>query len=154
MPRIDQNQVPARTGTDYPAPFAEQINQRVKQALGQAGGLIDIGVNLTRLPPGAWSSLRHWHTHEEEFVYVLSGELSLISDAGEQILRAGDSAAFPKNTPDGHHFINRGQTTAAYLEVGTRCDEDVCSYPDVDLHWDEAHGYTHKDGTPYLSSSR
>lgn len=150
MPRIDVSTVPERKGSGYPAPFAPCASARVKQALGNAGGLTDFGVNLTRLPPGAWSSQRHWHTHEDEFVYVLSGELVLVTDAGEQILRANDCAAFPKNIPDGHHLINRGAETAVYLEIGTRCVDDTCSYPDIDLHCDAQAGFTHKDGTPYI----
>ncbi len=148
MPRIDPNQVSPRTGSNYPQPYAQPAAGRTKQALGQAGGLTDFGANLTQLPPGAWSSQRHWHSQEDEFVYLLSGELTLITDAGEQTLRAGDCAAFPKNTPDGHHFINRSAEVAVYLEVGTRSDADVCTYPDIDLCADER-GYTHKDGTPY-----
>ena len=105
MPRIDIDSVPERTGSGYPAPFAQLAGARIKQALGNTGGLADFGVNLTRLPPGAWSSQRHWHTHEDEFVYVLSGELTLITDAGEQTLRANDCAAFPKAVADGHHLV-------------------------------------------------
>jgi len=148
MPRIDPNQLNPRTGSNYPQPYARQPAGRSKLALGQAGGLTDFGVNLSRLPPGAWSSQRHWHSHEDEFVYLLSGELTLITDAGEQLLHPGDCAAFSKNVPDGHHLINRGTETAVYLEIGSRVDADVCSYPDIDLRADE-NGYTHKDGTPY-----
>lgn len=149
MPSIDPNQVSPRTGSSYPEPFAQQAAGRSKQALGQAGGLTDFGVNLSRLPPGTWSSQRHWHSHEDEFVYLLSGELILITDDGEQILHAGDCAAFPKNVPNGHHLINRSAEVAVYLEIGTRSEGDVCSYPDIDLRADE-NGYAHRDGTPYL----
>lgn len=147
MPKIDIAAIAERTGSGYPAPFDQLVSTRVKQALGEAAGLTDFGVNLTRLPPGAWSSQRHWHSHEDEFVYVLAGELTLCTDAGEQLLRAGDAAAFPKNQANGHHLINRGQETGVYLEIGSRHAADVCTYPDVDLH--SAGGYTHKDGTPY-----
>jgi uncharacterized cupin superfamily protein len=149
MPRIDLTRVPERRGSGYPAPFAQAAQGRIKQALGDAGGLSDFGVNLTRLPPGGWSSQRHWHTGEDEFVYVLSGELVLVTDAGEQPLRAGECAAFPKNLADGHHLINRGSETAVYLEIGTRSAEDACHYPDIDLYVDGRRGFTHKDGTPY-----
>lgn len=150
MPRIDPTSVPARHGSNYPAPFAEKAGLRVKQALGNAGGLTDFGVNLTQLPAGAWSSQRHWHSSEDEFVYVLSGELCLITDAGEQTLRAHDCAAFPKNRADAHHLINRGEQMAVYLEIGSRSNDDHCHYPDVDLDWDSAIGvYTRKDGSPY-----
>lgn len=154
MPKIDLTTIPERTGSDYPAPFAEEVGARSRFALGLAGGLSDFGVNLTHLPPGRWSSQRHWHRDEEEFVYVLSGELSLITDAGEQVLRAGECAAFPKNVPDGHHLINRGVETAVFLEVGTRRADDVCTYPDIDLRFDGASDrYTHKDGSPYLDTN-
>ncbi len=149
MPKIDPASVPRREGSGYPAPFAKLARDRVKQALGDAGGLSDFGVNLTRLPPGGWSSQRHWHSREDEFVYLLEGELVLVTDAGEQTLRAGDCAAFPKGVADGHCLINRSSTLAIYLEVGTRSSGDTCHYPDIDLHWDG--GFTHKDGTPYPS---
>jgi uncharacterized cupin superfamily protein len=152
MPKIDVTTVPVRKGSGYPAPFAAAAGARIKQALGNAGGLTDFGVNLTQLPPGAWSSQRHWHSSEDEFVYMLSGELVLITNAGEQALRANDCAAFPKNVPDGHHLINRGNEMAVYLEIGTRHADDSCSYPDIDLHVDGDAGYTHKDGTPYTES--
>lgn len=150
MPKIDLDTVPERKGADYPAPFAEPISGRIKQALGNAGGLTDFGVSLVHLSPGAWSSQRHWHTREEEFVYVLTGELTLVTEAGEQLLRAGDCAAFPKNVPDGHHMINRSASVAVYLDIGTRCADDICDYSDIDLHLEAAPAdYTHKDGTPY-----
>lgn len=133
MPRIDLTSIPERRGSGYPAPYAEAVQGRIKQALGDAGGLSDFGVNLTRLPPGGWSSQRHWHSREDEFVYVLSGELVLVTDAGEQPLRAGECAAFPKNVADGHQLINRSADMAVYLEVGTRSADDACHYPDIDL---------------------
>lgn len=149
MPRIDIETVPERRGSNYPSPFAELAGRRVRKALGNAGGLNDFGVNLTELPPGAWSSQRHWHTREDEFVYVLSGEVTLVTDTGEQLLRAGDCAAFPKNVADGHHLINRTDTLATYLEIGTRADADICHYPDIDLHSGTDGNYTHKDGSAY-----
>ncbi|HXD38383.1 MAG TPA: cupin domain-containing protein [Rhodanobacter sp.] len=150
MPKIDPIQVPERKGSGYPSPFAASAGTRIKQALGDAGGLTDFGVNLTRLPPGAWSSQRHWHTDEDEFVYVLAGELVLVTDAGEQALVAHECAAFPKNHADGHHLVNRGTQMAVYLEIGSRRMDDRCHYPDIDLHWDGAAGvYTHKDGAAY-----
>jgi uncharacterized cupin superfamily protein len=150
MPKIDVTSVAQRKGSGYPAPLGRCVGERVKQALGQAGGLTDFGVNLTHLPPGAWSSQRHWHSREDEFVYVLSGELTLITEAGEQWLRSGDCAAFPANVADGHHLINRSDTMAVYLEIGSRHDDDTCSYPDIDLHLTRGDGgFTHKDGTKY-----
>ncbi len=150
MAKIDIQKVPVRKGSGYPAPFHESAKDRTKLPLGDAGGLSDFGVNLTRLPPGNWSSQRHWHSHEDEFVYVLEGELTLVTDAGETLLRVGDCAAFPKNKPDGHHLINKGAATAVYLEVGTRSKDDVCRYPDIDLMIENRTDvFAHRDGTPY-----
>jgi len=120
MPKVDIAAVPERKGVGYPKPFQEPCAECIRQRLGDAGGLKDFGVNLMRLPAGGWSSQRHWHSHEDEFVYVLAGELVLVEDEGETVLHAGDAAAFPKNTGNGHHLINRGAETAVYLEVGSR----------------------------------
>lgn len=150
MPKIDIRAVPERKGSGYPAPFHLKAGERVRQALGDAGGLSDFGVNLLHLPPGAWSSQRHWHSTEDEFVYVLSGEVVLVADEGEQVLRPGDCAAFPKTQANGHHLINKSAGTAIVLEIGTRSAEDVCEYPDIDMRVDSRIGhYTHRDGTPY-----
>jgi uncharacterized cupin superfamily protein len=149
MPRIDIAAVPQRQGSGYPPRFAGPCADRVRQRLGDAGGLTDFGVNLMRLPAGNWSSQRHWHSHEDEFVYVLAGELTLVEDAGETLLRAGDCAAFPKNSGDGHHLINRSRETAVYLEVGSRQPADVTVCSDVDMMSANADGrFTHKDGSP------
>ena len=107
MPKIDVAAVPKRQGAGYPPPFDAPHADRIRQRLGDAGGLTDFGVNLMHLPPGNWSSQRHWHSHEDEFVYVLAGEVTLVEDGGETVLRAGDCAAFPKGTGNGHHLINR-----------------------------------------------
>jgi len=150
MPKIDTASVPERTGSSYPAPFHLQAGERIRQSLGDAGGLSDFGVNLMRLPPNAWSSQRHWHSAEDEFVYVLEGEVVLVTDEGEQILTAGDCAAFPKGARDGHHLVNRSNATVVVLEVGTRSADDVCTYSDIDMRVDNREGwYTRKDGTPY-----
>ena len=150
MPKIDIAKLPVTKGSGYPSPLNEIARERTKIALGDAVGLTDFGVNLTRLPPGEWSSQRHWHTHEDELVYVISGEVVLVTNKGEEILRAGDVAAFPKMARDGHHLINRSTRPATYLEVGTRSESDICTYPDADLHFDPKNGwYTHKSGAPY-----
>lgn len=155
MPKIDIAAVASRQGSGYPAPFHETARDRSKQALGDAGGLSDFGVNLVTLPPGNWSSQRHWHLLEDEFVYVLSGELTLITDSGETLLKAGECAAFPKNTPDGHHLINRSDKDAVYLEIGTRTGRDICTYPDIDLHVVMGSGgWQRKDGSFYPPRSR
>jgi uncharacterized cupin superfamily protein len=150
MPKIDIASVPIRKGSGYPPPFDTPCADRVRQRLGEAGGLSDFGVNLMQLPPGGWSSQRHWHTHEDEFVYVLAGELTLIEDGGETVLRGGDCAAFPKGTGNGHHLINRSDATAIFLEVGSRQIADVTICSDIDMMSADTDGrFVHKDGTPY-----
>ncbi|MFD1189932.1 cupin domain-containing protein [Phenylobacterium conjunctum] len=150
MPKIDLAKVPEHKGVGYPPPLDEPCRERVRQRLGEAGGLTDFGVNRMRLPPGGWSSQRHWHSHEDEFVHVLSGELVLVEDDGETLLKAGDSAAFPKGSGNGHHLINRGAETAVYLEVGSRHADDLTTCSDVDMMSANADGrFVHKDGTPW-----
>src|SRR3982750_396566 len=105
MPKIDIATVPERKGSGYPPPFDRMSAERIRQRLGNAGGLSDFGVNLMGLPPGNLSSPRPWHSHEDEFVYVLEGELTLVEDGAETLLRAGDCAAFPKGVASGHHMI-------------------------------------------------
>ena len=150
MPKIDIAAVPQRKGTGYPPQFNGASAERVRQRLGNAAGLSDFGVNLMHLPPGNWSSQRHWHSHEDEFVYVLEGELTLIEDGGETVLRAGDCAAFAKNSGNGHHMINKSGTMAVYLEVGSRQPGDVTTCSDVDMMSTNADGrFVRKDGTAY-----
>ncbi|MBI1364544.1 MAG: cupin domain-containing protein [Alphaproteobacteria bacterium] len=150
MPKIDLAAVPERKGSSYPAPFDAPCAPRVRKALGDAGGLSDFGVNLLTLEPGAWSSQRHWHSDEDEFVWILSGEATLITDDGRRVLRAGDCAAFPKGAANGHHLVNESNAPAVCLEVGTRTETDVCDYPDIDMRYDpKAGGYVHRDGTLY-----
>jgi len=133
MPKIDISAVPERKGCPYPAPFDAPCAERIRQRLGNAGGLTDFGVNLMHLPPGNWSSQRHWHSHEDELVYILAGEVVLVEDGGETLLRAGDCAAFAKNTGNGHHLINRSAAMAIYLEVGSRSPDDVTTCSDIDM---------------------
>jgi uncharacterized cupin superfamily protein len=150
MPKVDIAAIPVRQGSGYPPLFAAPCAARTRQRLGNAGGLRDFGVNLMRLPPGGWSSQRHWHSHEDEFVYVLEGELTLIEDDGETLLRAGDCAAFPKGSGNGHHMINKSAATAVYLEVGSRNPADLTTCSDIDMMSANADGrFVHKDGTPY-----
>lgn len=150
MPKIDINSIASKVGASYPSPFDEPCKSRARQALGDAGGLSDFGVNLLTLPPGAWSSQRHWHSHEDEFAIVISGEVTLIEDDGETILRAGDCAAFPKGVSNGHHIINHTSATAIVLEAGSRHKNDDVTYSDIDMLFDSAKDqFVHKDGTPY-----
>lgn len=140
-------------GTGYPEPFDQPCRSRSRIRLGDAVGLEQFGVNLCRLPPGTWSSQRHWHTHEDEFVYVVEGEVVLVTDAGEEVFRAGDCAGFKAGAPDGHHFQNRSERDALILEVGSRIWNDAAYYPDVDLVA-KSSGYFHRDGMPYEDKPR
>lgn len=150
MPKIDLAAVPVRTGSGYPPAFAAPCAGRTRRRLGDAGGLRDFGVNLMTLPPGGWSSQRHWHSHEDEFVYVLEGELVLVEDGGRTVLRAGECAAFPKASGNGHHLINESNGTAVYLEVGSRHEADLTTCSDIDMMSANADGrFRRKDGTPY-----
>ncbi len=145
--------VEGRRGTIYPTQFKDGLDGRIKRALGDAGGLSQFGVNLTTLEPGAKSAHRHWHTREDEFIYILDGELTLVTEAGAEQLGAGMAATFPAGEPDGHQLINRGSQPATYLEIGTRTmDEDVV-YSDIDMRMQKRDGKTaflHKSGEPYL----
>ena len=150
--RIDVSRLEAMVGTLYPPPYDEPCRARERTRLGDPAGLTQFGVNLLRLPPGAWSSQRHWHTGEDEFVYILSGEVVLVSDAGEEVLRAGDCAGFPANDRDGHCLQNRSGQDAAVLEIGSRVTGSVAYYPDIDMvapAGGKPTAYTHRDGTPY-----
>jgi len=151
MGKIDVAKLKKRTGSGYPSPYDAPMAGRIRQRLGDAAGLTQFGVNLLVLEPGAWSSQRHWHANEDEFVFVLSGDVVLVTDAGEEVLSPGDCAGFPKGKRDGHHLINRSRSKAAIcLEVGTRSAVDFCDYPDLDMVIDTKVGkYTHRDGTPY-----
>jgi len=153
MPKIDIASMLVVKGSAYPPPFDAPCAARARQRLGEAGNLRDFGVNLMTLPPGSWSSQRHWHSNEDEFVYVLEGEVALIEDAGETLLHAGDCATFPKGSGDGHHLINKSSATAVYLEVGSRDLHDLTMYSDIDMMSSNTDGrYVHKDGTPYSKS--
>lgn len=151
MPKIDIDKAPTRFGTAYPSPFDGPCQARKRWKLGDAAGLTQFGVNLMKLPPGAWTSQRHWHTAEDEFVWVVEGEVVLVTDEGEQVLRAGDCAGFPAGVPNGHHIQNRSEAEATLLEVGSRREaEDGCDYPDIDLVIRPGEeSYRHRDGTPY-----
>ena len=151
MPKVDIAEVTAHVGIPYPPPYDAISSRRVRKRLADVGGLEDFGVNLTRLPPGNWSSQRHWHSHEDEFVFVLEGEVVLVEDGTETVLGSGDCAAFPKNSGNGHHLINRSDADALYLEIGSRHPEDLTTCSDIDMQSANSDGrFVHKDGTPYL----
>jgi uncharacterized cupin superfamily protein len=149
MKKIDVWQAPVSMGSRYPKPFDENCQNKNRRRLAIAAGLKHLGINLLQLAPGAWSSQRHWHTEAEEFVYVLRGEVVLVTEGGEEVLRAGDCAGFLAGDPNGHHLQNRSGRDAHILEVGpANLPTDETNYPDVDLH-SGVSGYFHKDGTPY-----
>ena len=151
--RIDLNSVPVETGTTYPEAFRLFVAGRSRQRVGNAAGLKNVGVNLTTLQPGSQSALRHWHSAQDEFVYIVDGELILITDAGEQILKPGDMAGFAAGVENGHHLVNRSAEVATYLEIGARTQPDSAYYPDQDLFCKpEGLGKTqfiHRDSRPY-----
>jgi uncharacterized cupin superfamily protein len=153
-PALDVKSVEPMSHSGYPEPYRSQVLPREKRRLGDALGLTKIGVNCTTLAPGKASSMRHWHTAEDELVYVLEGEVVLRTNHGEQVLRAGACAGFPAGVEDGHHLINRSEHPAVYLEISNRDAEDTAYYPDpeVDLMANPPHArgrMTRKDGTPY-----
>jgi uncharacterized cupin superfamily protein len=156
MPKkIDIAAAPSVRGTLYPSPYDEPCRKRQRIKLGDAAGLSQFGVNLCRLPPGAWSSQRHWHTHEDELIYVVEGEVVLVTDDGEVVLRAGDSAGFKAGDPNGHCFQNRSAADVVLLEIGTRIPDDAARYSDIDMITVAGRpGYAHRDGTPYPPRER
>jgi|SRR5580658_157987 uncharacterized cupin superfamily protein len=152
MPKIDIAKLRVYDGTDYPEPFRKVVAGRARKRLGLAAGLDQFGVNLTTLKPGAASALRHWHEREDELVYILEGEVVLIEDGGETVLKPGDAAGFKANNRNGHHLVNKSTQDAVYLEIGTRSKHDCAEYPDVDLvaiSDEKGERYTHKNGEPY-----
>jgi len=157
MPKIDITQATRVRGSSYPPPYDQPCKEREGIRLGTAAGLTQFGVNIMTLKPGVWASQRHWHAHEDEFVYVLAGELVLVEDDGETVLQAGDCAAWPAGDRNGHHLINRSEAVASFLVVGSRRDDDWGEYPDIDLRFNadrysgkrQGSGFSHKDGTPY-----
>jgi len=155
--KIDPSTLTPVIGTLYPAPFDTPCLSRERRKLGEAAGLTQFGVNLLRLPPGAWSSQRHWHSQGDEFVYVLAGEVTLVSDDGAEVLRPGDAAGFKAGDADGHCLQNRSAAEALVLEIGTRLESDDATYSDIDMlapPGGKPAIYTRKDGTPYADIRR
>jgi uncharacterized cupin superfamily protein len=155
--RIDVAGTNSVIGTLYPPPFDQPCRARERRKLGDAAGLTQFGVNLLRLPPGAWSSQRHWHTAQDEFVFVVSGEVVLVTDGGEETLGPGAAAGFKAGDSNGHCLQNRSAADALVLEVGTRIPGDAAFYPDIDLVAPAGGvpaAYTHRDGTPYENLRR
>ncbi|GIL03395.1 MAG: transcriptional regulator [Alphaproteobacteria bacterium] len=151
MPVIRRQDVKPMTGTSYPPPYDKGFGRYQAWPLSDAGGLTQFGAYVETLDAGATSSNRHWHENEDEFVYLLEGELVLVDDHGEHPMRPGDAAAFKAGDPNGHHLQNRSQQPATYLVVGTRAATDVCHYPDLDLLYtrdENGPRYTRADGSP------
>jgi uncharacterized cupin superfamily protein len=152
MAKIDIGAIGETNSTNYPSPFDEIVRGRFRKKLGDAGGLTQFGVNLTRLEPGSASAQRHWHENEDEFVFIVSGEAVLIEDEGETVLTAGDAATFKAGVQNGHHLVNRSDRDTVYLEIGSRALIESGDYPDIDLKFISENNvtrYTRKDGTPY-----
>jgi uncharacterized cupin superfamily protein len=155
MAKIDLDKVPVRTGSIYPPPYDAEVAGRSSLRLGDAGGLTQFGVNLVILQPGAKSSMRHWHLHEDEFVMMTEGTCIMLTDAGETPMHPGDCAAFPAGVPDGHCFVNRSAAVAKFLVIGTRAPREVATYSDIDLKVEVTSGekgkatFMHKNGQPY-----
>jgi uncharacterized cupin superfamily protein len=152
MPKIDIAKAEVRTGNGYPEQFKKPCVGREKTVLGDLAGLTQFGVNRTRLPPGVASSLRHWHEQEDEFIYVLEGELTLVEDNGETLLKPGDAAGWKAGVPNGHMLVNRSSRDAVYLEIGSRLPRERAHYPDYDLLYTRDESglrITHRDGKPY-----
>ena len=151
-PAFDPKELPEQSTTGYPEPYRARVAGRYRRRLGDAAGLKNFGVNLTRLEPGAESSMRHWHTRQDEFIYVLEGEVTLVTDAGRQKLAPGMAAGFPAGKADGHQLVNETSRPVLYLEIGDRTPDDGASYSDADLAAHMVGGkwvFTHKDGSPY-----
>ena len=152
LPALDPASVPAAAGSSYPEPYKSRVATRRKQRVGDALGLKNFGVNRTTIPPGGISALRPWHSHEDEFIYMVSGELILVTEGGEQVLTPGTCAGFPAGRADGHCLENRTDRDAVYLEIGDRRQNDAVAYPDDDIVGQatpQGRRFTRKDGTPY-----
>ena len=152
MPKIDIDKIPLNSATNYPPPFNKAVEGRARKRLGKAAGLLQFGVNICTLKPGAASSQRHWHENEDEFVYVLSGEVVLCEDGGETILKPGDAAGWKAGVANGHCLINRSDRDAVFIEVGSRATAERAHYSDIDMQVvRDATGfkYMHKNGEPY-----
>ncbi|WP_188056262.1 cupin domain-containing protein [Sphingosinithalassobacter sp. CS137] len=148
MPKLDLDTIPQTNATGYPAEYADAVEGRWYRRLGPAGGLTEYGVSHVTLKPGAWSSQRHWHEGEDEFVVMLSGEAVLVDDSGEHVMRAGDCAAFPKGERNGHVLQNRSAADCVFVAVGRPAASD-CHYPDIDMHLVAGEGFRRKDGSGF-----
>jgi uncharacterized cupin superfamily protein len=152
MPKLDIEKIPLDASTNYPAPFNKAVEGRARRRLGKAAGLTQFGVNLCTLKPGAASSQRHWHENEDELVYVLEGEVALVEDSGESVLKPGDAAGWKAGVANGHCLINRSDRDAVFIEVGSRAAQERAFYSDIDMQVvrdGKDFSYTKKSGEPY-----
>jgi uncharacterized cupin superfamily protein len=145
LPKLDLDTIPQTNATGYPEPYSDAVQGRWYRRLAPASGINDFGVSHVTLEPGAWSSQRHWHEGEDEFVVMLSGEAVLVDDSGETMMRPGDIAAFPKGDGNGHVLQNRSQAACVFIAVGRPAETD-CHYPDIDMHLPAGGGFRRKDG--------
>jgi uncharacterized cupin superfamily protein len=153
MPKIDIDKIVIDSATGYPAPFNKAVEGRSRKRLGNAIGLAQFGVNICTIKPGAASSQRHWQHNEDEFVYMLEGEVVLCEDSGETVLKPGDAAGWKAGVANGHCLINRSNRDAVILEVGTRAPAEKVTYSDIDMLYerdDAGRRYTRKSGEPYV----
>ena len=148
MPKLELDTIPQTNATGYPPEYAKAVQGRWYRRLGPASGLSEFGVSHVTLKPGAWSSQRHWHESEDEFVVMLSGEAVLVDDSGEHLMFPGDCASFPKGEANGHVLQNRSDTDCVFIAVGRKADSD-CHYPDIDMHLFEGEGFKRKDGSSF-----
>ncbi len=156
MPKLDLAKVPVKTGSGYPGSLAAKVGARRQQKVGEAGGLTQFGANIVTLPPGALSSLRHWHEQQDEILIVLSGNLTLVDDFGETPLTAGDVCTFPAGEANGHQIINRSETDGSFFVVGTHTETETAWYSDIDMKVSAHNGrytFTRKDGSELDSPS-
>ena len=148
MPKVDLESIEQVNRTGYPPPFNQDVAGRWYRRLAPATGLTDFGASHVVLKPGAWSSQRHWHEREDEFLVMLTGEAVLVEDEGRTILRAGDIAAWPKGTGNGHHLRNESERDCSFVVVGGGTNTGG-GYSDIDMLFTADNRYVHKDGTPY-----
>ena len=153
MPKVDLDSIEQVNRTGYPPPYNQEVQGRWYRRLAPATGLTDFGVSHVTLKPGAWSSQRHWHNGEDEFLVMLSGEAVLVEDDGRAVLRAGDCAAWPKRNTNGHHLRNESDADCTFICVGGGTNTGG-SYSDIDMLWTAEDGFVHKDGTPYPKAQR
>ena len=152
MPKIDIASITPNKGSSYPEPYREMAAKKTWLELGKAAGLTQFGASLMTIEPGSISSQRHWHEGEDEFLMMLSGELVLVEENSETIMRAGDMAGFKAGVANGHHMVNRSNEEAKFLIVGTSATIDTCHYPDIDLQFEadeNGQRFVNKAGVPY-----